>query len=141
MILRTCHEEHNLGASGRKKCFVAYTTLDKKKPMKINVTIANAIALAAGTKNPDKWVNIPVTFFVDTKVKSKDGIVEALRCRKNNKVAQIDYSTEIAMLQNCKTLDELKAVYTQPGFPQAAMAKIKDEMKEKITSDNEILKY
>ena len=135
MILRTSHEEHNLGASGKQKCFVAYTSLDNKKPMKINVTIANAIALAAGSKNPDKWVNVPVTFFVDQKVKTKDGITEAIRCRKNNKAATVDYSAEEQMLKDCKTLEELASVYTQEGFPRTPLLGLKDQLKKKLTDE------
>ena len=135
MILRTAHEEHNLGASGKQRIFVAYTTLDKKKPMKINVTIAGAIALAAGSKNPDKWVNVPVTFYVDQNVKSKAGTSEALRCRKNNKAATADYSAEEQMLKDCKTLEELAAVYTQDGFPRTPLLGLKDQLKKKLTDE------
>lgn len=135
MILRTAQEEHNLGASGKQKCFVAYTTLDNKKPMKINVTIASAIALAAGSKNPEKWVNIPVTFYVDQNVKSKAGTTEALRCRKNNKAVKVDYSVEEQMLKDCKTLEELAAVYTQEGFPRNQLLSLKDQLKKKLTDE------
>lgn len=132
-ILRTAHERHNLGASGVQDCFVAYTTLDAKKPMKINVTIANAIALAAGTRNPDKWINVPVCFYVDKNVKSKAGTTEAIRCRKSTKTSHIDYSNEESMLRNCKTLEELQKAYTQEGFPRTALEHIKNEMKTKLS--------
>ena len=135
LIIKTAHEMHNLGASGNKKCFVAYTSLDPKKPMKINVTIASAIALAAGSKNPEKWINIPVTFFVDTKVKCKEGLTEALRCRKNNKSVIKDYSNEEQMLRNCKTLEELAACYSSEGFPRLPLQKLKDELKSKLTNE------
>ena len=130
-IIRTCHEKHNLGASGFKDCFVAYTSLDDKKPMKINVTIANAISNAAGTRNPDKWVNIPVTFFVDQNVNSKEGKVEAIRCRKNNKVV-VDYSLQIAKLRACTTIEELGKAWIECG--NIAIASVKDEMKAKLTA-------
>lgn len=135
LIIKTAHEKHNLGASGVKECFVAYTSLDAKKPMKINVTIANAIALAAGSKNPNKWINIPVTFFVDTKVKCKEGLTEALRCRKNNKQVVKDYTNEEQMLRNCKTLDELAACYSSDGFPRLTLQKLKDELKAKLNNE------
>ena len=134
-IIKTAREKHNLGATGVKDCFVAYTSLDPKKPMKINVNIANAIAIAAGTKNPDRWLNIPVTFYVDRNVKCKEGITEAIRCRKNNKAAQVDYSNEEAMLRACKTLDELATCYKQPGFPQFPLQKLKDELKTKLANE------
>ena len=136
-IVRCTHEDHNLGASGRKKCFVAYTSIHQTKPMKINVTISKAIALAAGSQNPDRWVNVPVTFFVDENVKTKDGPTAAIRV-KGRTVAPPDYSKQEAQLRACETLEDLKAVFTSTGFPQAALVHVKDEMKTKIESKNEL---
>ena len=132
-IVRVCHEQHLLGASGKRDCFVAYTSLDQKKPMKINVTIANAIGLAAKTRNPDKWINVPVTFFVDEKVNTKDGVVEALRLKGRIVQQQVDYTAQITQLRSCKTIAELQTVYTSAGFPQTALVSIKDEMKTKLS--------
>jgi len=121
-----------LGESGKQNCLVAYTNLGK--PLKINVTIADTLQSITGKRNPDKWVNVPVTFYVDRKVKGKKGAtVEAIRvkqCRNNQAIANAENE---AKLRNCKTLEELKAVYTAPGFPQSAMAAIKDEVKKIIT--------
>jgi hypothetical protein len=129
-ILRCTHEEHLLGASGKRDCFVAYTSIDPKKPMKINVTIAFTLEIAAGSRNPDKWVNIPVTFFVDERVKTKEGIVAALRVKR--RIAP-DYSKEIESIKSCTTIEQLQAVYfglTKDA--QLACVQAKDEMKLKL---------
>lgn len=131
-IVKCCDEEHILGASGKKKCFVAYTSLDNKKPMKLNVTISNEIALAAKSHNPAKWVNVPVTFYVDENVRSKDGIVAALRV-KSRIDKSVDYSEQIAELRACATLDQLIEVWQRVG--NQAIAHVKDEMKIKLSKN------
>ena len=131
-ILRCTDEEHLLGASGKRKCFVAYTSLDARKPMKINVTIGNEIAIAAKSKNPAKWVNVPVTFFVDEKVKTKDGVVPALRVKARIEQA-IDYTANIAALRACKTMDELIAAWKTYGHQ--SLNAVKEEMKLKLSAN------
>lgn len=129
-VLKCTDEIHILGASGKKKCFVAYTTLDAKKPMKINVSIGNEIALGAGSKNPEKWFNVPVTFYVDERVNSKDGVVAAIRV-KHRIEQKKDFTKNIELLRACKTLPELVEAWKQYGHQE--IANIKDEMKEKLT--------
>jgi hypothetical protein len=113
-IVRCTDETHTLGASGKKKVFVAYTSIDAK-PMKINVSIANEIALSAKTHNPEKWVNIPVTFYVNEKVSTKEGIVPALRVRarieQHTKPAEPLQADIVEQVSNCTTLTELGEIW------------------------------
>lgn len=137
-IVKCLHEQHLLGASGRRDCFVAYTSLDSKKPMKINVTIANVLAVAAKSQNPDKWVNVPVTFLVDEKVSTKDGIVAALRV-KARFLQAIDYTIPSSKLRACITIEELVSVWKEVGC--TALESVKNEMKLKLTpKENELPK-
>lgn len=129
-ILRCTDEIHILGASGKKKCFVAYTTLDAKKPLKINVAIGNEIAIGAGSKNPEKWVNVPVTFYVDERVNSKDGVVAAIRC-KHRIEQKKDFTKNIEALRACTTIEELAAAWKTYGHQDITF--VKDEMKDKLT--------
>jgi hypothetical protein len=133
-ILRCTDEIHNLGASGKKKCFVAYTSIDTK-PMKINVKIANEIALGAKSQNPEKWVNVPVTFYVDKNVSSKDGIVAAIRVKHRIEKAP-DYTAEIAELRACKTIDQLAEVWKRVG--NQSISSVKDEMKSKLAQKKDV---
>lgn len=130
-ILHVAHEDHNMGKAGNQNCFVAYTTLHKTKPIKINVTIANAIEQASGQKNPEKWNGTDVIFYVDLNVKSKEGTKEALRVKKMPYVKP-DYTVYENQLKACKTLAELKDVFTAQGFPQTALEKLKDELKTQL---------
>ena len=133
-IIRCCKEEHILGASGKQMILVAYTSLSNRKPMKINVTISKVIQRIAKSMNPDKWVNIPVTFYVDTNVKSKLGTSEAIRVKPRVQRQQADYSKQNASLRACTTLDELKVAYSAlNGIEQGATVAVKDEMKVKLT--------
>jgi len=136
-IIRSAMEEHVLGRAGKRRYHVVYTSLHKTKPMKVNVIISNNIALAAGSLNPQKWVNVPVTFFVDENVSTREGITAAIRCRPRA-IAPPDYSKQEAQLRACETLEDLQLVYTSAGFPKAALVHVKDEMKNKIESKNEL---
>ncbi len=134
-IVRCADEEHLLGASGKRKCLVAYTSLDARKPMKVNVTIANQIALGAKSQNPAKWVNVPVTFFVDERVKTKEGIVAALRVKAREEKAP-DYTAQIAELRACTTIEQLVDTWKRVG--NQSIAAIKDEMKAKLTPKTDV---
>lgn len=137
-IIKCTHEQHLLGASGKRDCFVAYTSLDSKKPMKINVTIANVLSVAAKNQNPDKWVNVPVTFLVDEKVSTKDGVVAALRI-KTRIVQEVDYTQQTIKLRACETIESLIEVWKEVGC--LALESIKNEMKTKLTpKENELPK-
>ena len=131
VIMDTAMEDHILGASGKKRIFVAHTSLGK--PLKINNSIASQIAIVAKTQNAAKWINIPVTFFVDEKVKFGGQTVAAIRVKAPKIAQQIDYSVFILQLENCKDLNELKAVYS--GFEksiQVATVQTKDKMKGQL---------
>lgn len=80
-ILRCEIQEHTLGGSGKTKCLVGVT--DIGKPIKINiVAISSVLQQITGSRNPDKWVNVPVTFYVDENVKFGKHIVEAIRIKR-----------------------------------------------------------
>lgn len=132
MITKTAHEDHVLGASGKQKVFVAHTTLGK--PLRLNNTMCNQIAVIAKTKNPAKWINVPVTFYVDTNVKLGRDTVDAIRIKAQNPVKK-DFSAEEKRLRDCKTIEELAEVFKSDGFPQRELLSIKDEMKNKLTSE------
>jgi hypothetical protein len=98
--------------------------------MKLNATISQTIALIAGCKNPEKWVNVPVTFFVDERVKFGSSTVEAIRVKAQKDAPKVDYTDQINKLRACRTLVELQTIYTALDKPaQYALVTIKDEMK------------
>ena len=130
-ILKCCHEDHILGGSGKKNIHVAHTSLGK--PMKLNSTISTAIQMITGSKNPAKWVNVPVTFYVDPNVKFGRTTVEAIRVKPQKAIPKPDYSKQIACLTASKTLDELKDNYLSlTPVEQRDLAYKKDELKDKL---------
>ena len=135
VIINTAHEDHILGGSGKQKVFVARTSLGK--PLRLNNVMSNQIALISGSKNPAKWLNIPVTFYVDEKVKLGRDTVEAIRVKARVKVVR-DYAIEKQHLQACTTLEELQTAYLSiDRSAQQALVLLKDEMKAKLTPKNE----
>jgi len=130
LILRTAHEDHILGASGKQNIHVAHTNLGK--PIKLNSTISEAIAAITGMKNPAKWVNVPVTFYVDTNVKFGKGKVEAIRVKARKHAPKVDYSAFEAMINECATLEQLGAVWTSTGFPQKELFNLKEAKKNEL---------
>jgi hypothetical protein len=134
VIIRCANEDHLLGASGKKKCLVAYTSLSNSKPMKINATIAKVLTLAAKSPNPDRWVNIPVTFYVDKNVNTKDGKTEAIRVRARVvNVVIVDRPSQIAAINGCKTIEELKTVWAKVGCPD--LEQIKNNKKNELSAN------
>jgi len=137
MILRCEHQEHILGQTGKKKIHVAITNLGK--PMKLNVVISKQLELITKFKNPVKWVNVPVIFYVDENVSFGKQKVEAIRIKANpNKpfgvvVPKIDLEVAKKQLEACTTIAELQQVYTSKGFPTLELVKLKDELKTKLS--------
>jgi hypothetical protein len=132
LIIKTCHEDHVLGNQGKKNIHVAYTSLGK--PMRLNHKISDAIALIAKCRNPEKWVNVPVTFYVDSNVKLSGVTVDAIRVKPQKKSAQApNYDAYEAKLRACKSLDELAALWTSPGFPQLQLSTLKDQIKNELS--------
>ena len=112
LILDVKKAEYVLGASGKKLISIANTTLGK--PLKINVTIAKVLAFITRSGSIEKWVNVPVIFYVDRNVNSKDGVVDAIRVKPAPPAVKVDYSLQEKMLRECKDIDSLTIVYT--GF-------------------------
>ena len=118
--------------SGKAEKLVATTSLGK--PMIIKATNGKTLQSVSKSKYYEDWINVPVIFYVELDVKSPQGLVDALRLKKQKYVAPIDYSKQIAAINDCKTLDEMKTVYT--GFTpaeQSAVSIAKEAMKIKLT--------
>ena len=115
--------EDVISTDGKKqKCFVAYF-VESSKPMVLNKTNCKTIEKLY---SPDttQWPNKKITIFA-ARVKAFGEMVDALRIRPTVPVMR-NYEAE---LRAAKTLEELKAVFTSAGFPQAQFLKLKDELK------------
>jgi hypothetical protein len=115
------------GEGGKEEeCTVAY--IENNKPLIINRTNAKTITKLVGSPFIEDWVGKTVTIFV-SKTKVAGETVDCLRIRPTLPAL---YGKEEAQLRNCKSLDELKAVFSAAGFPQQALCKLKDELKLKL---------
>jgi hypothetical protein len=115
--------EDVMSTDGKKqKCFVAYF-VESSKPMVLNKTNCKTIEKLY---SPDttQWPNKKITIFA-ARVKAFGEMVDVLRIRPTIPITR-NYEAE---LRSAKTLDELKAVFTSAGFPQAQFLKLKDELK------------
>lgn len=118
--------EDVMSTDGKKqKCLVAYFA-ESSKPMVLNKTNCKTIEKLYGP-DVEQWPDKKITIFA-AHVKAFGEMVDALRIRPTVPVTR-NFEDE---LRAAKTLDELKAVFTSVGFPQAQFAKLKDELKTKL---------
>jgi len=132
-IITSCGKEwHILGGSGKKNILVGRTNLGK--PIKINKAIGEVIEKISGSKNPDKWNNIPLTFYVDPRVTFGKNTVEAIRVKpqvgvvskpKEKPVLEINTESfdkaKIAVEAGTFDLSKLKEYYTITEEVQIAL--------------------
>ena len=120
------------GTGGKKEeCTVAY--LRGEKPFIVNRTNAKMITKLVGSPYIEDWAGRTVTVYATTTQVAGD-TVECLRVRPELPKAP-DYGKYELQLRSCTTLDELKAVFTSPGFPQLALTKLKDELKDELSKN------
>lgn len=114
-----------------QKCFVAYFK-DEAKPMVLNKTNCKTLAKLYGPQIED-WVGKAIIIKAE-QVKAFGEVVDALRIKNVKPVQSIkDYSICEFKLKACKTLDELKAVYSSlTKEEQAGTSLIKDQLKANL---------
>lgn len=103
------------------------------KPMILNATNCKAIEKVAQTPYIENWKGTEVTLYIQKGIKAFGKVVDGLRIRDFKPVPQADpkeIENEIAIIQNCSTLDELKEVYTKSKHKNnPKVIKAKDELK------------
>ena len=83
----------------------------------------------------DEWLGKKITVFAQ-KVKAFGDMVDALRIRPTKPIEKaVDYSKEIAQINACKTLDELKSVWSLPNFPTLALESTKNKKKDELSKN------
>lgn len=129
-------QEQVVGINGKKEeCTVAH--LDGEKPFILNRTNCKTISKIYGSPFIEDWSGKSITIYA-AKVSAFGEEVEALRIRQRAPQAAkpVNYSTQIAAVEACKTLDELRAVFTKfTPAEQAATVALKDRMKQSLTSN------
>lgn len=132
-IKKVCKEEVNSTDGKKSMCLVAYFN-ESSKPMVLNKTNCKTIEKLYSPFT-EEWIGKKITVFAQ-KVKAFGDTVDALRIRPTRPIEKaIDYSVQIKQINDCKTLDELKAVWTSPNFPTSALETIKNKKKDELSKN------
>ena len=132
-IKKVCKEEVNSTDGKKSMCLVAYFE-ESSKPMVLNKTNCKTIEKIYSPFTND-WIGKKITVFAQ-KVKAFGDTVDALRIRPTRPVEKaVDYSAQIKQIESCKTLDELKTVWTSPNFPTLALETIKNKKKDELSKN------
>lgn len=132
-IKRVCKEEVNSTDGKKSMCLVAYFE-ESSKPMVLNKTNCKTIEKIYSPFT-EQWFGKKITVFAQ-KVKAFGDTVDALRIRPTKPIETvIDYSKEIAQINACKNLDELKMVWTSENFPTTALENIKNKKKDELSKN------
>lgn len=117
------------GTGGKKEeCTVAH--LRNQKPFIINRTNGKMIQKIIGSPFIEDWAGKTITVYATlTKVAGED--VECLRVRPV--LPKVDRSKQTAEIKACKTLDELKAVWSRVGCPE--LETLKNQMKDELSKN------
>ncbi len=84
------------------------------KPMILNTTNCQAIQKLSGSPYIEDWAGTAVTIYIKKGIKAFGKVVDGLRIKTTKpkiEAPQQEIDDEIAHLENCSTLDELKKVY------------------------------
>lgn len=134
LTIKSVGKEEVKDESGRGQlCMVAYF-VEASKPMILNKTNCKTIEKLYGPFI-EEWVGKRI-IIAASKVKAFGETVDALRVKKAvpQSMSKSDYSKALQLLNECKSLEELKNVYSQlTAEEKAATIKAKDELKEKLS--------
>lgn len=132
-IKKVCKEEVNSTDGKKSMCLVAYFE-ESSKPMVLNKTNCKTIEKIYSPFTDD-WIGKKITVFAQ-KVKAFGDTVDALRIRPTRPVEKaVDYSAQIKQIESCKTIDELKTVWSSPNFPTTALEAIKNKKKDELSKN------
>lgn len=132
-IKKVCKEEVNSTDGKKSMCLVAYFE-ESSKPMVLNKTNCKTIEKLYSPFTDD-WLGKKITVFAQ-KVKAFGDTVDALRIRPTKPIEKaVDYSAQIKLINDCKTLEELKTVWTSEGFPTVALETIKNKKKDELSKN------
>lgn len=133
-VTRSFKQEEVSDPTGKKKmCLIGYT--DQPKPFILNATAQKVMQQITKSRYLEDWVNVPITFYVAINVRTPQGPVDALRIKPRAAEQKEDLTMKERMLRECKTMEDLKVIYSSfTPAQQAGTVKVKDEMKAKLAA-------
>ena len=108
---------------------------DELKPMVLNVTNSKTMKKLTGSAYIDDWNNVPVTVYVDHKVKFGGELVEGLRISPEKPVPKVKkiftqdnkyWDNAVLSYKNNKNFDKIEGAYT-----------VTDDIKDIIITESE----
>jgi len=120
------------------------TTLHFKECKPLILSNRNFKTILRSTKlvNTDQWKGIVIELTILENVKAFGQLWDVVRIGRvtpPTNAKPVDYTNQIATLRGCTTLENLQFEYTAlDRTAQAALVKVKDEMKKKLTPSNEL---
>jgi len=137
LTIKSVAKEMITGTGGKKEEKMVIHFLESVKPMICNRTNAKLIAKILKTPYIEKWAGKQIQLY-SSRITAFGEEVDALRVRDFLPQAkQIDTTQAIAKLKLCKSLNELKTVYsrlTKPEQGHPDVIAVKDEMKGGLTA-------
>lgn len=128
LTIKSSGLEQIVGSDGKKQDCIVVHFMEQVKPMILNNTNAKTITKIHGTPYMEQWAGKKIQIFA-RRIRAFGEDVDALRIRDFvPKTVTIDPAKAIALINACKSLDELKKVYLalnkdEQGHPDVIKAK------------------
>jgi hypothetical protein len=135
LTIKAVGREEVKDESGKNQWCMVANFQESSKPMILNKTNCKTLEKLYGPYQED-WIGKRIVI-ASAKVKAFGEMLDALRIKKTvpSPKQKVDYTKAFEVLSECKTIEELKNVYSQlTAEEKAATMKIKDQMKEKLTN-------
>jgi len=131
LTIKSITQEEVIGQKNHKSsCVVAYFE-EQPKPIILNSGNRKTIIKLYKSNYIEDWIGKKITFKTEpgTAFGEKTDLLVVKMCIPKSENVP-DYSAQIKKLEDCKSIDELKAVFTSlKPHEQAACQTVKDEMK------------
>lgn len=133
----TKEEVHN-GKGGTEIVATVHTV--ETKPFVLSKTNMKTIVTLTKKVNTDDWKGERIELFIAENIKAFGNLFDVIRVSKTKPApaVEVDYTEQHLTLKSCTTLEELQRIYTAFTADQkAATVNTKDEMKTKLSKQNE----
>jgi len=128
LTIKKAGVETILGVEGKKEDELVIHFTEDYKPMIVNATNAKTIAKVHKTPYVEQWIGKQIQIYA-RRIRAFGEDMEALRVRDFiPQTKEVDTKKAIALVNGCKTLEELKTVYSsltkeEQGHPDVIKAK------------------
>jgi hypothetical protein len=145
VTIKEAYFAKGIDVSGNKTDGYFLEFIEDLKPMLVNSvnrkTIASIVKINTGcnsteSRNIGNWVGTKLDLYFDASVKMMGQVVGGIRVKPQSPIVQINDTKAIAILNESKSLDELKTNWSKLSKDEQAfptVLKTKDELKTKLS--------